>query len=314
MTMRIAKLTDRAAAGRWVVLRTEGAEGTEVLDLPTDTDLATLLRCSESERRAILDAATGPGEVRSDAELAAVLAAPVDADTEVWAAGVTYQTSRAARMAESADSDVYARVYDADRPELFFKSVGWRVSGPGAAIGIRADSSWDVPEPELAVVMDSAGGIAGYTVCNDVSSRSIEGANPLYLPQAKLFHRSCAVGPWIVPAWEVTDPYALEIRIEINRAGRSLWSGATSTAKLHRRLEELVSWLHRSDDFPHGAVLSTGTCVVPDDTITLQADDTVTIEIDGIGDLTNEVRQAPGGFGDQMPRRIRPAEPVEVGS
>lgn len=314
MTMRIAKLTDRAAAGRWVVLRAADGEKTEVLDLPAGTDLASLLRCSSSDRRAILDTATGPVELTSDADLAVMLAAPVDADTEVWAAGVTYQTSRAARMAESADSDVYARVYDADRPELFFKSVGWRVSGPGAAIGIRADSSWDVPEPELAVVMDAAGEIAGYTICNDVSSRSIEGENPLYLPQAKLFHRGCAVGPWIVPAWEIPDPYALEIRIEIQRHGHQLWSGATSTARLHRRLDELVSWLHRSDDFPHGAVLSTGTCVVPDDTITLKADDVVTIEIDGIGGLPNEVRQAPDGFVDQRPRVIRPAERVEVSS
>ena len=157
-------------------------------------------------------------------------ARPVDGRMEVWAAGVTYERSRTARMAESEQSaDIYDRVYAAERPELFFKSAAWRVSGPGAPVSVRADSSIDVPEPELAVVLNAAGAVAGYTICNDMSSRSIEGQNPLYLPQAKTYLGGCAVGPWIVPAWEIPDPYALTIELTISRAARSAWAGSAST-------------------------------------------------------------------------------------
>ena len=150
----------------------------------------------------------------------AELLAPVSGRTEVWAAGVTYERSRAARMVESENSaDIYDRVYAAERPELFFKSVAWRVCGPGAQVSVRADSSIDVPEPELAVVLNYAGDVVGYTICNDMSSRSIEGQNPLYLPQAKIYRGSCAVGPSIRPAWEVPDPYALTIEMTISRGG-----------------------------------------------------------------------------------------------
>jgi 2-dehydro-3-deoxy-D-arabinonate dehydratase len=220
----------------------------------------------------------------------AELLAPVDGATEVWAAGVTYERSRTARMAESEQSaDIYDRVYAAERPELFFKSAAWRVSGPGAPVSVRSDSIIDVPEPELAVVLNAAGAVAGYTICNDMSSRSIEGENPLYLPQAKIYLGGCAVGPWIVPAWEVPDPYALTIEAAIVRAGSTAWAGRASTAALHRKIDELAGYLFRADEFPDGAILSTGTSLVPELPFTLEAGDKVQIRISGIGELTNPV-------------------------
>jgi 2-dehydro-3-deoxy-D-arabinonate dehydratase len=220
----------------------------------------------------------------------AVLLAPVSGRTEVWAAGVTYQRSRAARMAESEHSaDIYDRVYAAERPELFFKSAAWRVCGPGVPVSVRADSSIDVPEPELAVVLNYAGEVAGYTICNDVSSRSIEGENPLYLPQAKIYLGGCAVGPWIRPAWEVPDPYALTIEMTITRGNAVAWQGTSSTSGLRRRIDELAAYLFREDDFPAGVVLSTGTSLVPDLPFTLQAGDEIRIKISEIGELVNPV-------------------------
>jgi 2-dehydro-3-deoxy-D-arabinonate dehydratase len=218
------------------------------------------------------------------------LLAPADGRMEVWAAGVTYERSRTARMAESEQSaDIYDRVYAAERPELFFKSAAWRVSGPGAPVSVRADSTIDVPEPELAVVFNASGAVAGYTIGNDMSSRSIEGQNPLYLPQAKTYLGSCAVGPWIVPAWEIPDPYALAIGLTIARDGDVAWEGAASTAGLHRKIDELAAWLFREDEFPGGVILSTGTSLVPDLPFTLQAGDEVRIAISGIGTLVNPV-------------------------
>ncbi len=218
------------------------------------------------------------------------LLAPVDGRTEVWAAGVTYERSRDARVVESEhEADVYERVYAAERPELFFKSAAWRVVGPGGAVSVRADSEIDVPEPELAAVLNRTGAVAGYTICNDMSSRSIEGENPLYLPQAKIYLGGCAVGPWIRPAWEVPDPYALTIEMTIGRGGAVAWTGTTSTSGLRRRVEELAAYLFRADEFPDGAVLSTGTCLVPDLPFTLQQGDEISIRIDEIGELTNPV-------------------------
>jgi len=229
----------------------------------------------------------GGGRVQvADAEALA----PVDGRMEVWAAGVTYERSRTARMAESEQSaDIYDRVYAAERPELFFKSAAWRVSGPGAPVSVRSDSTIDVPEPELAVVLNAAGALAGYTICNDMSSRSIEGENPLYLPQAKIYLGGCAVGPWIVPAWEVPDPYALTIEAAIVRVGSTAWAGRASTAALHRKIDELAGYLFRADEFPDGAILSTGTSLVPELPFTLEAGDVVQIRISGIGELTNPV-------------------------
>jgi 2-dehydro-3-deoxy-D-arabinonate dehydratase len=218
------------------------------------------------------------------------LLAPVDGRMEVWAAGVTYERSRTARMAESEQSaDIYDRVYAAERPELFFKSAAWRVSGPGQPVSVRADSTIDVPEPELAVVLNAAGEVAGYTICNDMSSRSIEGENPLYLPQAKIYLGGCAAGPWIVPAWEVPDPYALTIELTIARGGATAWEGSASTSALHRKIDELAAYLFREDEFPNGAILSTGTSLVPELPFTLEAGDEVRIRISGIGELVNPV-------------------------
>ena len=193
-------------------------------------------------------------------------------------------------MLESEQSaDIYHRVYDAERPELFFKSTAWRVVGPDAPIAVRPDSAINVPEPELALVCNAFGEIVGFTVCNDVSSRSIEGENPLYLPQAKVYLGGCALGPAVVPSWEIDDPYRLGIELEIDRGGVQLWAGSASTSQLHRRFDDLVEHLFRADDFPWGVVISTGTCLVPDLPFTLQPGDTVSITIEGLGTLRNPV-------------------------
>lgn len=222
-----------------------------------------------------------PGGVR--------LLSPVDERMEVWAAGVTYRRSREARMEESEQADVYDRVYAADRPELFFKSVAWRVRTDGELIGIRSDSGLDVPEPELAVVANRDGEVVGYTVCNDVSSRRIEGENPLYLPQAKVYAGACALAPGIRPVWEVPYPRDLPISCRITRAGAEVWSGSASTADMHRDPHDLLSWLLRQDHHPDGVVLSTGTGIVPPMTVSLRAGDVVDIAITGVGRLGNEV-------------------------
>ena len=218
---------------------------------------------------------------------------PVDGDTEVWAAGVTYRRSREARVEESRDGDVYTRVYSAERPELFFKSVAWRVVGDGEPVGVRADSESNTPEPELALVINAAAEIVGLTICDDVSSRSIEGANPLYLPQAKVYTASCALGPAIRPIWEIRDPLDLAIAGTITRAGSVVWSAATSSAQLHRTFDDLVGHLFRAMDFPYGVILSTGTGIVPELDLTLTEGDVVRVEIEDVGVLTNPVIRVP---------------------
>jgi 2-dehydro-3-deoxy-D-arabinonate dehydratase len=254
--------------------------------LPGITSLADLLAMPVLEVRAMTNDLP-PGGTRSHERS---LLAPIDGRTEVWAAGVTYERSRHARVQESEDSaDIYDKVYGAARPELFFKSAAWRVSGPGGPVSVRADSAVDVPEPELAAVLNSAGDVLGYTICNDMSSRSIEGENPLYLPQAKIYLGGCAAGPWIRPAWEVPDPYALTIELTISRDGAAAWSGSASTAGLRRRIAELAAFLFREDEFPDGVVLSTGTSLVPDLPFTLRPGDEVRIAISGIGELVNHV-------------------------
>jgi 2-dehydro-3-deoxy-D-arabinonate dehydratase len=256
--------------------------------------LDDLLTLSAADFRVALERAATDGAAE-DREIR--LLPPVDGRTEVWAGGVTYERSSEARQEESAVADVYARVYAADRPELFFKSVAWRVVGTGEPIGVRTDSDIDVPEPELALVVNGGGEIVGYTVCDDVSSRSIEGENPLYLPQAKVYGGACALGPGIRPAWEVPDPYDLTIDAEIQRAGERVWTGQTSTKLLHRRFDDLVEYLGRQLTLPGGAVLSTGTGLVPELDFTLTAGDTVAITIEGIGTLVNSVVAAdPAAF------------------
>ncbi len=222
------------------------------------------------------------------------LLAPIDRQ-EVWASGVTYIPSRDARVREAVDSDFYTRVYQADRPELFLKSTPHRTAGPNAAITIRADSHWNVPEAELTVALSADLHIVGYTVGNDVSSRSIEGENPLYLPQAKIWVGSCALGPVITLAEPGTvDLPTMAIHLTVWRDGQPVVEGRTSTAEMKRRVAELVSYLGRANAFPDGAFLLTGTGIVPPDDFTLQPGDVVDVEISGIGHLRNTVERSRG--------------------
>ncbi len=238
-----------------------------------------------------LQAALRTAERAPDADIpitTVTFKAPIDRQ-EVWAAGVTYLRSRNARMEESSQRDVYDRVYDADRPELFLKATSNRVSGPGEAIAIRGDSGWDVPEPELAILLNARGELVGYTIGNDVSSRSIEGENPLYLPQAKVYSRCAALGPTVVTVDELPDVSNLEIQLTIRRGGTELFQDSTATSQLHRSLSDLIAYLHRHNEFPAGVFLMTGTGIVPPSEFTLQDGDEVVIRIDGIGSLVNPV-------------------------
>jgi 2-dehydro-3-deoxy-D-arabinonate dehydratase len=217
------------------------------------------------------------------------LLAPVERQ-EVWAVGVTYLRSKKARMEESDFSaTAYDRVYDAPRPELFFKSMPEKVVGPGEAVGIRADAKWSVPEPELAFVINSRGNIVGFTIGNDMSSRDIEGENLLYLPQAKIYEKSCAVGPVVVVGATEAEARTWKIQLAIERNGLRVFEGETSVGQIKRSFGELVEYLFRSQKFPDGAILLTGTGIVPPDTFTLQVDDKITISISGIGVLENTV-------------------------
>ncbi len=217
------------------------------------------------------------------------LCAPVERQ-EVWGAGVTYLRSKTARMEESNFSaSAYDKVYSAERPEIFFKSLAEKVAATGEEVGIRSDARWNVPEPELALVLNSKGKIAGYTVGNDMSSRDIEGENLLYLPQAKTYHRSCALGPWMTLGATEAEARQWTIQLEIRRDGQRVFAGETSVAQIKRRFEELASFLFRCQRFPYGAVLLTGTGIVPPASFTLQPGDGVGIEITGIGFLQNTV-------------------------
>jgi 2-dehydro-3-deoxy-D-arabinonate dehydratase len=221
------------------------------------------------------------------------LLAPIDTQ-EVWACGVTYEMSRTARMRESHEPTIYEKVYDAERPEIFFKATPHRVAGPGDAVGIRGDSRWDVPEAELTLLITPDLEIVGFTVGNDMSSRSIEGENPLYLPQAKMYDRSCSLGPVICLAGDI-DPLNLAVTCIIERGGAEVFAGETHTRLIHRPLEALVRYLGRCNSFPAGAWVMTGTGVVPPDTFTLQEGDVVHITFEGLGTLTNPVVELPVG-------------------
>ena len=249
--------------------------------------LSTALQMPAAELRAALKAVEHDPHV--DMALTDVtLKAPIDRQ-EVWAAGVTYLRSRDARMEESSQRDVYDRVYDADRPELFLKATPNRVSGPGEPIAVRGDSGWDVPEPELVILLNAHGELVGYTIGNDVSSRSIEGENPLYLPQAKVYSRCAALGPILVTVDELPDVSNLEIQLTIRRGGKDLFQESTATSQLHRSLSDLTEYLRRDNEFPAGVFLMTGTGIVPPSEFTLQDGDEVTIRIEGIGSLVNPV-------------------------
>lgn len=218
-----------------------------------------------------------------------VLLAPID-QQEVWAAGVTYKRSQVARMEESeSGASHYDKVYSADRPELFFKATPSRVAGPGEAVRVRFDSDWSVPEPEFTLVLNPQLKIVGYTIGNDMSARDIEGENPLYLPQAKVYRQCCALGPVIALADKPLDLAATTITLIIYRDGQTAFRGETSLASLHRKLDDLPGWLGREDDFPNGAFLLTGTGIIPHDDFSLEDGDEVVIDIAGIGTLRNPV-------------------------
>jgi 2-dehydro-3-deoxy-D-arabinonate dehydratase len=255
--------------------------------LPSSVSLDAILADSTGPVGAPLAAVLeGPGE--GPVPSRSRVLAPVDGQ-EVWASGVTFERSREARNEEAGPVDIYDRVYEAVRPELFCKASPGRVRGPGAPVGIRRDSGWDVPEPELALVADAAGRLVALTVGNDVSSRSIEGENPLYLPQAKVFTGSCALGPGLVPVTDVPDLGSLVVELRIDRDGRALFTDSVPLSAMRRRPEELLDWLFSALEFPVGVVLLTGTSIVPPQELTLRQGDEVEIVIPGVGTLRNPV-------------------------
>jgi len=246
--------------------------------------VASLLQLSTDELRATLDDAAATNAPLAFSELE--LLAPIDGRTEVWGAGVTYIRSREARMEESAFDRVYHDVYDADRPELFFKSPAWRVLGDGARGGMRHDSTDSIPEPEVAIVVNSCGEIVGGLICNDFTSRSIEAENPIYLPQAKTFTGSCALSSEIALWWELEHPEALTISLDIRRSGSTWFEGSANTSAMKRSYQELLTWLFAATDFPDGVVLSTGTCIVPELGHGMIEGDEVIVWVDQLGSLT----------------------------
>jgi 2-dehydro-3-deoxy-D-arabinonate dehydratase len=284
--MKVCRFEDASREVHVGVLTDDGS----VLDLAS-AGIASLAALLERE-----NAATALEELTRDklprVRLTEVrLLAPIERQ-EVWAVGVTYLRSKKARMEESDFSaTAYDRVYEAPRPELFFKALPDKVVGPANNVGIRKDSRWNVPEPELAFVINSRGRIAGYTIGNDMSSRDIEGENLLYLPQAKIYNASCALGPAIRIGADESEARTWSIRLQIERQGKIVFEGETSVAKIKRTFDELVEYLFRSQSFPHGAVLLTGTGIVPADDFTLAENDSVRIEISGIGLLQNSVIQ-----------------------
>jgi 2-dehydro-3-deoxy-D-arabinonate dehydratase len=245
----------------------------------------------------VLEAGDPAGEIRRAASnaLPSLALSEVEVLTpvehqEIWAAGVTYLRSKVARMEESDFSaNAYDRVYDADRPEIFFKCLPHKSVPSGQPVGIRRDARWNVPEPELALIVNSRGRLAGCTIGNDMSSRDIEGENLLYLPQAKTYDRSCALGPWIALGVTEAEARGWAIGVAIRRNGADVFSGETSVSQIKRTFDNLIEYLCRSQVFPHGAVLLTGTGVIPPDSFTLQEGDIVSIHVSGVGVLTNPV-------------------------
>jgi 2-dehydro-3-deoxy-D-arabinonate dehydratase len=226
-------------------------------------------------------------------EITGELTAPISPEIELWGAGVTYLRSRDARKEESGVPDVYQRVYEADRPELFFKSTAVRARGTNAPIGIRYDSDASVPEPEVAIYINKHREIIGYAICNDVTARSIEGENPLYLSQAKIYIGSTSLGPDITPSWLAPTKDEMAIKAKIIRGTSIPWEAETSLGKLNRTLEDLVNYVFRCQDFPHGVILSTGTGIVPPMDVALAAGDIVEINVAGVGTLKNSVEIIP---------------------
>jgi 2-dehydro-3-deoxy-D-arabinonate dehydratase len=285
--MRVIRFREPKSDARVGIVETD-APG-RVIELETDDSLAALRGRRETTGRTfdVLDPETL--ELPQPLELLSPLVPP-----EIWAAGVTYERSRDARMEEStADArDVYSLVYEADRPELFLKDAdGRRTVGPGATIGVRSDASWSVPEPELALVLDEGGALLGATIGNDVTARDIEGANPLYLPQAKVFAGACALGPAVLIPVDWSRPFEIELRV-VEADGNTIFGAQTSTARMRRSFVELAEWLVRENPIPAGSVLLTGTGLVPPDDVALTPGHQVEIRIPGIGKLVNPVGAA----------------------
>ncbi len=286
--MKLAKI--RTADGRRrIALVEDNDRSLRLLDLSQNAaveSLADLLHAPDPPglARSLIDS-----QAEALALQRATLLAPIDRQ-EVWAAGVTYKRSQVARMDESASGAVhYDKVYTADRPELFFKATPERVSGPGEPVRVRADSRWSVPEPELTLVISDKMKLVGFTIGNDMSARDIEGENPLYLPQAKLYRQSCALGPWIWIPEGPLDRAKTQIKLAIRRGGKDAFQGSTDLGQMVRTFEDLIGWLARENEYPHGAFLLTGTGIVPPDDFSLAEGDVVTIEITGIGALANPV-------------------------
>ena len=262
--------------------------------------LDTLLRLPLAEMRELLELETHPRQRIDPAE---VELAPPAQSQEVWAAGVTYLRSREARLEEARQKTIYEHVYESDRPELFFKAAGWRVVPDGGEVGVREDSTWDVPEPELAVLSNSRAEVVAYACGNDMSSRSIEGENPLFLPQAKVYDRSCAIGPAAVLAWEI-DVSRAGMRMTIERDGKSVFDGTASVADMTREPAKLAAVLQSSYTLPMGAWLLTGTSLVPPEPYTAEPGDVVRIAIDGLGELTNRVSLVKHSGAQAKPTRL----------
>lgn len=282
--MKLAKYLTDSGSGVGIV------EGNQLTPLNLTGEFGSLTDILEAEAPGRV--ATELAESKSKLGLGDVTLMPPLDEQEVWAAGVTYKRSKAARMEESeAAASCYDRVYESARPELFMKATPHRVSGHGQPLRIREDAEWNVPEPELTLVMNTKKQLVGFTVGNDMSSRDIEGDNPLYLPQAKVYNQCAGVGPWITLASAMPPRDEIGIKLEIRRDGSVVFEGKTGVDQMARTFEDLIGWLGRDNSFPTGVYLMTGTGVVPDSDFTLNPGDVVDITIDGIGTLSNPVVQ-----------------------
>jgi 2-dehydro-3-deoxy-D-arabinonate dehydratase len=277
----------RADSGQRLVARDEDDAYDLTAARPDVTDFTDLAHVADVAGESVDDVARGLLDEAAHVDVPdeGTAGVPLGVD-EVWAAGVTYEISEQAREAESGMPEMYLDVYGAERPEIFFKATPDRVVGPGEDIGVREDSDWDVPEPELGIVMHR-GEVVGFTVGNDVSSRDIEGANPLYLPQAKVYERCCALGPCVATPETVGDPHELRMEMRIERDGEVLYDDWTSTGEMVRTVEELVGYLTRHNTVPESSVLLTGTSLVPEEGFSLAPGDDVHIDIEGVGSLSN---------------------------
>lgn len=282
--MRIAKLLN--SSGKACVGLVQGDQ-IAILDLGSFTNLASLLATPD-----VAATIRGLRPTGEEIEIAAAQLLPPIDEQEVWAAGVTYKRSQTARMEESETAaSCYDRVYNSPRPEIFFKATPHRVRGTGQPLRIRQDAVWNVPEPELALVLSPSLRIVGFTIGNDMSSRDIEGDNPLYLPQAKMYNECCGLGPWITLAEAMPGRDQISISLSIVRSGKEVFSQDTCAAQMARTFDDLVQWLGRDNSFPNGAFLLTGTGIVPNSDFTLQPADRVDISIAGVGTLTNTIVQ-----------------------